>query len=85
MSQPIPAETVGALAERTTTDQDDTTDTLGKVLTNMATLHADPARDQSLLGGAGSGQKGQVPGLEQPQVNNQSNQAIHTTMQNRSS
>ena len=56
MSQPIPAETVGAVAERTGTSQNDATDTLGKVLTNMTTLLADPTRDQSLLGGAGSGQ-----------------------------
>ena len=69
MSQPIPAEAVGAVAEHTNTNQDDATDTLQKVLTNMNALSADPTRDQSPLGGAGSGQEGQVPGLEHPQVN----------------
>ena len=72
MSQSILAETAGATAEQAQPNPAKPANAFEQVITDMSQLH--PARDQSPLGGAGSGQKGQVPGHEQPLVNNQSNQ-----------
>ena len=66
MEQPILAETVGAVAENLNTDQDGTADAFQQVLDDVAALSPNPARDQSPPGGAGSGQEGQEPGLENP-------------------
>ena len=62
MEQPILAETVGAVAEQPNANRDQDKDAFQQVLDNVAALSANPARDQSSPGGAGSGHEGQESG-----------------------